>query len=151
MGAQRAWWAVSGSKNSKRQPKARFLWRLIRFLLPGPALTGPEAPPGLLKNRRKEAECEIEAPGAQNSLSRTPFSFLFRGFVSDFSVSGPSEAPVFRDETPEVHEVSLGEPSLLSMSLKLLSMTVRMSFRKFVRVLSFSLKGPKLLGNFGME
>ena len=37
------------------------------------------------------------------------------------------------------------------MSLKLLSMTVRMSFRKFVRILRFSLKGPKLLGNFGME
>ena len=43
--------------------------------------------------------------------------------------------------------LSLGK----SMSLKLLSMTVRMSFRKFVRILSFSLKGPKLLGNFGME
>ena len=38
-----------------------------------------------------------------------------------------------------------------SMILMLLSMTVRMSFRKFVRILSFSLKGPKLLGNFGME
>ena len=37
------------------------------------------------------------------------------------------------------------------MTLKLLSMTVRMIFRKFVRILSFSLKGPKLLGNFGME
>ena len=43
--------------------------------------------------------------------------------------------------------LSLGK----SMSLKLLSMTVRMSFRKFVRILSFPLKGPKLLGNFGME
>ena len=43
--------------------------------------------------------------------------------------------------------LSLGK----SLSLKLLSMTVRMSFRKFVRILIFSLKGPKLLGNFGME
>ena len=126
MGAQRAWWAVSGSKkNPKRQPKGAVPMeidsisegpkpgRCAGTALPGPALTGPEAPPGILKNRRKEAEYEIEAPGAQNPLSGTPFSFLFRGFVSDFSVSGPSEAPVFRDETPEVHEVSLGEPSLL--------------------------------------
>ena len=126
MGAQRAWWAVSGSKkNPKRQPKGAVPMeidsisegpkpgRCAGTALPGPALTGPEAPPGILKNRRKEAECEIEAPGAQNPLSGTPFSFLFRGFVSDFSVSGPSEAPVFRDEAPEVHEASLGEPSLL--------------------------------------
>ena len=126
MGAQRAWWAVSGSKkNPKRQPKGAVPMeidsisegpkpgRCAGTALPGPALTGPEAPPGILKNRRKEAEYEIEAPGAQNPLSGTPFSFLFRGFVSDFSVSGPSEAPVFRDEAPEVHEVSLGEPSLL--------------------------------------
>ena len=126
MGAQRAWWAVSGSKkNPKRQPKGAVPMeidsisegpkpgRCAGTALPGPALTGPEAPPGILKNRRKEAEYEIEAPGAQNPLSGTPFSFLFRGFVSDFSVSGPSEAPVFRDETPEVHDVSLGEPSLL--------------------------------------
>ena len=126
MGAQRAWWAVSGSKkNLKRQPKGAVPMeidsisegpkpgRCAGTALPGPALTGPEAPPGILKNRRKEAEYEIEAPGAQNPLSGTPFSFLFRGFVSDLSVSGPSEAPVFRDEAPEVHEVSLGEPSLL--------------------------------------
>ena len=126
MGAQRAWWAVSGSKkNPKRQPKGAVPMeidsisegpkpgRCAGTALPGPALTGPEAPPGILKNRRKEAEYEIEAPGAQNPLSGTPFSFLFRGFVSDFSVSGPSEAPVFRDEAPEVHEASLGEPSLL--------------------------------------
>ena len=126
MGAQRAWWAVSGSKkNSKRQPKGAVPMeidsisegpkpgRCAGTALPGPALTGSEAPPGILKNRRKEAEYEIEAPGAQNPLSGTPFSFLFRGFVSDFSGSGPSEAPVFRDEAPEVHEVSLGEPSLL--------------------------------------
>ena len=33
MGAQRAWWAVSGSKkNPNASRKARFLWRLIRFL-----------------------------------------------------------------------------------------------------------------------
>ena len=126
MGAQRAWWAVSGSKkNPKRQPKGAVPMeidsisegpkpgRCAGTALPGPALTGPEAPPGILKNRRKEAEYEIEAPGAQNPLSGTPFSFLFRGFVSDFSVSGPSEAPVFRDEDPEVHEASLGEPYLL--------------------------------------
>ena len=126
MGAQRAWWAVSGSKkNPKRQPKGAVPMeidsisegpkpgRCAGTALPGPALTGPEAPPGILKNRRKEAKDEIEAPGAQNPLSGTPFSFLFRGFVSDFSVSGPSEAPVFRDEAPEVHEVSLGESSLL--------------------------------------
>ena len=126
MGAQRAWWAVSGSKkNPKRQPKGAVPMeidsisegpkpgRCAGTALPGPALTGSEAPPGILKNRRKEAEYEIEAPGAQNPLSGTPFSFLFRGFVSDFSGSGPSEAPVFRDEAPEVHEVSLGEPSLL--------------------------------------
>ena len=126
MGAQRAWWAVSGSKkNLKRQPKGAVPMeidsisegpkpgRCAGTALPGPALTGPEAPPGILKTRRKEAEYEIEAPGAQNPLSGTPFSFLFRGFVSDLSVSGPCEAPVFRDEAPEVHEVSLGEPSLL--------------------------------------
>ena len=108
MGAQRAWWAVSGSKkNPKRQPKGAVPMeidsisegpgpgqRAVTFL-PGPALTGLEAPPGILKNRRKEAEVEIEAPGARNPLSGTPFSFLFRGFVSEVSVFGPSEAPGF--------------------------------------------------------
>ena len=126
MGAQRAWWAVSGSKkNPKRQPKGAVPMeidsisegpgpgqRAVTFL-PGPALTGLEAPPGILKNRRKEAEVEIEAPGARNPLSGTPFSFLFRGFVSDVSVLGPSEAPVFRDEAPEAREGSWGEQSLL--------------------------------------
>ena len=108
MGAQRAWWAVSGSKkNPKRQPKGAVPMEIDSIsegpdpghragtALPGSALTGPEAPPGILKNRRKEAEVEMEAPGARNPLSGTPFSFLFRGFVSDFSVSGPSAAPVF--------------------------------------------------------
>ena len=126
MGAQRAWWAVSGSKkNPKRQPKGAVPMeidsisegpkpgRFAGIALTGPAPSGQEAPPGILKNRRKEAEYEIEAPGAQNPLSGTPFSFLFRGLVSDLVVSGPSEAPVFRDETPEVHEVPSGEPSLL--------------------------------------
>ena len=126
MGAQRAWWAVSGSKkNPKRQPKGAVPMEIDSISegpgpghravtsLPGSALTGPEAPPGILKNRRKEAEVEIEAPGARNPLSGTPFSFLFRGFVSDVSVLGPSAAPVFRDEAPEVREGSLGEPSLL--------------------------------------
>ena len=126
VGAQRAWWAVSGSKkNPKRQPKGAVPMeidsisegpkpgRCAGTVLPGPALTGLEAPPGILKNRRKEAEVEIEAPGARNPLSGTPFSFLFRGFVSDVSVLGPSGAPVFRDEAPEVREDSLGDPSLL--------------------------------------
>ena len=31
----------------------------------------------------------------------TPFSFLLRGFVSDFSGEGPSEAPVCRDKASE--------------------------------------------------
>ena len=106
VGAQRAWWAVSGSKkNPKRQPKGAVPMeidsisegpkpgRCAGTALPGPGLTGPEAPPGILKNRRKEAKVEIEAPGARNPLSGTPFSFLFRGFVSDVSVLGPSEAP----------------------------------------------------------
>ena len=126
VGAQRAWWAVSGSKKSpKRQPKGAVPMeidsisegpkpgRCAGTALPGPALTGLEAPPGILKNRRKEAEVEIEAPGARNPLSGTPFSFLFRGFVSDVSVLGPSGTPVFRDEAPEVREDSLGDPSLL--------------------------------------
>ena len=126
VGAQRAWWAVSGSKkNPKRQPKGAVPMeidsisegpkpgRCAGTALPGPALTGLAAPPGILKNRRKEAEVEIEAPGARNPLSGTPFSFLFRGFVSDVSVLGPSGAPVFRDEAPEVREDSLGDPSLL--------------------------------------
>ena len=126
VGAQRAWWAVSGSKkNPKRQPKGAVPMeidsisegpkpgRCAGTALPGPALTGLEAPPGILKNRRKEAEVEIEAPGARNPLSGTPFSFLFRGFVSDVSALGPSGAPVFRDEAPEVREDSLGDPSLL--------------------------------------
>ena len=106
-----------------------------------------------MKNRRKEAEVEIEAPGARNPLSGTPFSFLFRGFVSDVSVLGPSGAPVFRDEAPEVREDSLGDPSLLRKEhdLDVVEHDCAMSFRKFVRILSFSLKGPKLLGNFGME
>ena len=166
VGAQRAWWAVSGSKkNPKRQPKGAVPMeidsisegpkpgRCAGTALPGPALTGLEAPPGILKNRRKEAEVEIEAPGARNPLSGTPFSFLFRGFVSDVSVLGPSGAPVFAtrplkfERIPVETRLSLGK----SMILMLLSMTVRMSFRKFVRILSFSLKGPKLLGNFGME
>ena len=124
MGAQRAWWAVSGSKkNPKRQPKGAVPMeidsisegpkpgRCAGTALPGPASTGPKAPPGILKNRKKEAEDEIEAPGAQNPLSGTPFSFLFRGFVSEVSVSGPSEAPVFRDEAPEVREGPVEEPS----------------------------------------
>ena len=38
-----------------------------------------------------------------------------------------------------------------TMFLKLLGMLCRMSFRKFFLIASFSLKGPKLLGNFGME
>ena len=124
MGAQRAWWAVSGSKkNPKRQPKGAVPMeidsisegpkpgRCAGTALPGPASTGPKAPPGILKNRKKEAEDEIEAPGAQNPLSGTPFSFLFRGFVSEVSLSGPSEAPVFRDEAPEVREGPVEEPS----------------------------------------
>ena len=126
VGAQRAWWAVSGSKKiPKRQPKGAVPMeidsisegpkpgRCAGTALPGPALTGLEAPPGILKNRRKEAEVEIEAPGARNPLSGTPFSFLFRGFVSDVSVLGPSGTPVFRDEAPEVREDSLEDPSLL--------------------------------------
>ena len=126
VGAQRAWWAVSGSKkNPKRQPKGAVPMeidsisegpkpgRCAGTALPGPVLTGLEAPPRILKNRRKEAEVEIEAPGARNPLSGTPFSFLFRGFVSEVSVLGPSEAPVFRDEAPEAREGSWGEPSLL--------------------------------------
>ena len=126
VGAQRAWWAVSGSKKSpKRQPKGAVPMeidsisegpkpgRCAGTALPGPALTGLEAPPGILKNRRKEAEVEIEAPGARNPLSGTPFSFLFRGFVSDVSVLGPSGTPVFRDEAPEVREDSLGDQSLI--------------------------------------
>ena len=57
MGAQRAWWAVSGSKkNLKRQPKGAVPMeidsisegpkpgRCAGTALPGPALTGPEAP-----------------------------------------------------------------------------------------------------------
>ena len=163
MGAQRAWWAVSGSKkNPKRQPKGAVPMeidsisegpkpgRCAGTALPGPALTGPEAPPGILKNRRKEAEYEIEAPGAQNPLSGTPFSFLFRGFVSDFSVSGLSEAPVFRDEAPEVHEVSLGEPSLLRKEheLEVVEHDVAHEFSGVCSDFEFFPERPKALRKF---
>ena len=157
---------VSGSKKSpKRQSKGAVPMeidsiskgpkrsRCVGTALPGPALTELEAPSGILRNRRKEVEVKIEAPGAQNPLSGTPFSFLFRGFVGDVSMLGSSGTPVFRDEVlkferiPWETRLSLGK----SMTLKLLSMTVRISFRKVVWILSFSLKGPKLLGNFGLE
>ena len=55
--------------------------------------------------------------------------------------------PLKLERVPGENNLSLGK----SMILKLLSMIWRMSFLKFVRILSFSLKGPKLLGNFGME
>ena len=113
-------------------------------------MTGPEAPPGILKNRRKEAEYEIEAPGAQNPLSGTPFSFLFRGFVSDFSVLGLSEAPVFRDEAPEVHEVSLGEPSLLRKEheLEVVEHDVAHEFSEVCSDFEFFPERPKALRKF---
>ena len=55
--------------------------------------------------------------------------------------------PLKLERVPGENHLSLGK----SMILKLLSMIWRMSFLKFFRIASFFLKGPKLLGNFGME
>ena len=55
--------------------------------------------------------------------------------------------PLKFERFPWENHLSLGK----SMILKLLSMIWRMSFLKFFRIARFSLKGPKLLGNFGME
>ena len=43
----------------------------------------------------------LQGPRPLYETRGTPSSFLLRGFVSDFSGEGPSEAPVCRDQASE--------------------------------------------------
>ena len=133
LGAQRAWWAVSGNKKgkSKRQPRGGggdmeldALEKCTTGAPPGLCSdlgSGPPGPRSILKGKKEG----FEERGARNCLRDTPFSFMLRGFRSDL--------PLERDlpRTPETLEEVSGNRALRNFARKVSGMIFSMVFAMF--------------------
>ena len=133
LGAQRAWWAVSGNKKgkSKRQPRGGVgdmeldaLEKCTTGAPPGLCSdlgSGPPGPRSILKGKKEGSE----ERGARNCLRDTPFSFMLRGFRSDF--------PLERDlpRIPETLEEVSGNRALRNFARKVFGMIFSMVFVMF--------------------
>ena len=133
LGAQRAWWAVSGNKKgkSKRQPRGGVgdmeldaLEKCTTGAPPGLCSdlgSGPPGPRSILKGKKEGSE----ERGARNCLRDTPFSFMLRGFRSDF--------PLERDlpRIPETLEEVSGNRALRNFARKVFGMMFSMVFVMF--------------------
>ena len=130
LGAQRAWWAVSGNKKgkSKRQPRGGVgdmeldaLEKCTTGAPPGLCSdlgSGPPGPRSILKGKKEGSE----ERGARNCLRDTPFSFMLRGFRSDF--------PLERDlpRIPETLEEVSGNRALRNFARKVFGMMFQHGF-----------------------
>ena len=155
LGAQRAWWAVSGNKKgkSKRQPRGGVgdmeldaLEKCTTGAPPGLCSdlgSGPPGPRSILKGKKEGSE----ERGARNSLRDTPFSFMLRGFRSDF--------PLERDlpRIPETLEEVSGNRALRNFARKVFGMIFSMVFVMFYVMCSgmvFGMIFGMIRSNFGM-
>ena len=159
LGAQRAWWAVSGNKKgkSKRQPRGGVgdmeldaLEKCTTGAPPGLCSdlgSGPPGPRSILKGKKEG----FEERGARNCLRDTPFSFMLRGFRSDL--------PLERDlpRTPETLEEVSGNRALRNFARKVFGMIFSMVFAMFYVMFSgmsfgmvFGMIGMSLGMFFGM-
>ena len=159
LGAQRAWWAVSGNKKgkSKRQPRGGggdmeldALEKCTTGAPPGLCSdlgSGPPGPRSILKGKKEG----FEERGARNCLRDTPFSFMLRGFRSDL--------PLERDlpRTPETLEEVSGNRALRNFARKVFGMIFSMVFAMFYVMFSgmsfgmgFGMLGISLGMFFGM-
>ena len=159
LGAQRAWWAVSGNKKgkSKRQPRGGVgdmeldaLEKCTTGAPPGLCSdlgSGPPGPRSILKGKKEGSE----ERGARNCLRDTPFSFMLRGFRSDF--------PLERDlpRIPETLEEVSGNRALRNFARKVFGMIFSMVFVMFYVMCSgmslgmvFGMIFGTIRSNFGM-
>ena len=159
LGAQRAWWAVSGNKKgkSKRQPRGGVgdmeldaLEKCTTGAPPGLCSdlgSGPPGPRSILKGKKEGSE----ERGARNCLRDTPFSFMLRGFRSDF--------PLERDlpRIPETLEEVSGNRALRNFARKVFGMIFSMVFVMFYVMCSgmslgmvFGMIFGMIRSNFGM-
>ena len=157
LGAQRAWWAVSGNKKSKRQPRGGggdmeldALEKCTTGAPPGLCSdlgSGPPGPRSILKGKKEG----FEGRGARNCLRDTPFSFMLRGFRSGL--------PLERDlpRTPETLEEVSGNRALRNFARKVFGMIFSMVFAMFYVMFSgmsfgmgFGMLGISLGMFFGM-
>ena len=148
LGAQRAWWAVSGNKKgkSKRQPRGGVgdmeldaLEKCTTGAPPGLCSdlgSGPPGPRSILRGKKEGSE----ERGARNCLRDTPVSFMLRGFRSDF--------PLERDlpRIPETLEEVSGNRALRNFARKVFGMIFSMVFVMFYAMIS----GMSLGMVFGM-
>ena len=133
LGAQRAWWAVSGNKKgkSKRQSRGGVGDMELDALEKSPAGapsglfsdlgSGPPGPQSILKTKKETSE----ERGAQNCLRDTPFSFMLRGFRSEFPLKR------VMPRVPEISEDVSGDPDCGDFARNCFGMTFGMFFGMF--------------------
>ena len=152
LGAQRAWWAVSGNKKgkSKRQPRGGVgdmeldaLEKCTTGAPPGLCSdlgSGPPGPRSILKGKKEG----FEERGARNCLRDTPFSFMLRGFRSDL--------PLERDlpRIPETLEEVSGNRALRNFARKVFGMIFSMVFAMFY-VMCSGMSFGMVFGMIGMS
>ena len=155
LGAQRAWWAVSGNKKgkSKRQPRGGVgdmeldaLEKCTAGAPPGLCSdlgSGPPGPRSILKGKKEGSE----ERGARNCLRDTPFSFMLRGFRSDF--------PLERDlpRIPETLEEVSGNRALRNFARKVFGMIFSIVFGMISGMslgMVFGMIFGMIRSNFGM-
>ena len=155
LGAQRAWWAVSGNKKgkSKRQPRGGVgdmeldaLEKCTTGAPPGLCSdlgSGPPGPRSILKGKKEGSE----ERGARNCLRDTPFSFMLRGFRSDF--------PLERDlpRIPETLEEVSGNRALRNFARKVFGMIFSIVFGMISGMslgMVFGMIFGMIRSNFGM-